>query len=513
MRLELTPSPVSIAADAPAAGEPARRRIAGLIVPYEVEARVGFQLVTFARDSVRVEGSSPLLFGHDPNRPVGVLVDHASSAGGLRATYRVDETGDGDMALVQASSGSRAGLSVGVDLETFELDADNEDRIRVTAARLAETSLVALAAYPNAGVDSVAAQRPREGATMETTAEPVAATASGDTPTPAEPTQPAVAHAAEPARPALVIAERPLPELRLGEYVQTFIRAERGDAGARARIEAQLDRGDVTTSPGVVPVTYVQAVIDSLGFARPLYDAMSKADMPAAGMTIRRPEVTTRPNGGWLADDTAGAPTSPVVIGNNDVNVRQWAWGGAASVALVERSAPSYVEEVFTQAIRDYYRDVEALLASAFPTAASTITSIGAAVAAFMAAYRTYPDVIVVGGDAYGKIIDATGVLMFTSGSADARGQASVAGLSIVPSADLTPADAWITTRDFLETRESSPIRLSVSNVESLSLELGVTSFYAQTQTRQNIGGVLGAVRIAGYTPPALQSSTAGRSK
>ena len=49
--------------------------------------------------------------------------------------------------------------------------------------------------------------------------------------------------------------------------------------------------------------------------------------------------------------------------------MKQWAWGGSASVALVERSAPSYIEEVFSQAIKSYYRDVEADIASAFPAA------------------------------------------------------------------------------------------------------------------------------------------------
>jgi len=196
--------------------------------------------------------------------------------------------------------------------------------------------------------------------------------------------------------------------------------------------------------------------------------------------------------------------------------VLQWAWGGSASVALVERSSPSYVEEVLQQAVRSYYRDVEAKIAGAFPTAASTITTVGPAVASFMAAYRDFPDLLVCGGIAYGKLLDAAGQLMFASGNVDAHGNGTYAGLKVIASADVAPTDAWVTSRDFLEVRETTPLRLSVSDVTSLSLEIGVTSFYAQTRLRQDatIAGpttVAGAVRIATFAPVA--TAAAGPSK
>jgi len=166
-----------------------------------------------------------------------------------------------------------------------------------------------------------------------------------DDPRPPEPEPtPEPAPEPEPTTPRLVLAERSEPEMRLGEYVQNLVRAERGDRAARERIEAALTREVIANNPGVVPIAYVTQMIDSLGYTRPLFDAMTHAEMPPAGMTIRRPEITTRPNGDWLADDTAGAPSGAVAIVNHDETVTQWAWGGSASVALVERSSPSYVE-------------------------------------------------------------------------------------------------------------------------------------------------------------------------
>jgi HK97 family phage prohead protease len=484
------------------AGESPRRQIAGLAVPYNQAARVGplGQSVTFQTGSIIAENGSPLLLGHDVQRPVGVLVDASSKDDGVRARWAVDPTRDGDEALVQAQSGSRRGLSVGVDLEEFQEQEDGS--LLVQLGRLAETSLVALAGYVGAQVDTVTASDKGEDMPEETQ--------PADEPT----TAPVEAHPApvEAHRPPIIVAERPAPELRAGEFVQLYVQAAKGNVRARQRIEAALTLETTTTEPGVIPIVYVQQIIDSLGADRPLFNAMSKADMPAAGMLIRRPHVTTRPDGNWVLDETTGIPTGPVVIGNQDMPIKQWAWGGSASVALVERSAPSYVEEVFSQAVKSYYRDVEADVAASFPTSASTVTTLGGGFAAFMAAYRTFPNLLVCGGTAYGKLIDARGVALFSGGSADAQGNANIAGLSVVASPDVAATDAWVTARDFLELRETTPIRLSVANVEALSMEIGVTGFFAKLQERETLGGVAGAVRIPTWTPAADPAATAEES-
>ena len=224
-------------------------------------------------------------------------------------------------------------------------------------------SQVVLAAYTDSMITQIAAHK--EGKTMTETPKP----APDPDPDPETPDPDPETETVEARRPVIVTADRERPKMRLGEYVQTLIKAERGDRVARGRIEAALTRETVATNPGVVPIAYVQEIIDSLGSDRPLFNAVSHAEMPPAGMTIRRPHITTRPDGSWLADDTAGAPSNAVAIVNADEAVKQWAWGGSASVALVERSAPSYIEEVFSQAIKSYYRDVEADIASAFPAA------------------------------------------------------------------------------------------------------------------------------------------------
>ena len=103
---------------------------------------------------------------------------------------------------------------------------------------------------------------------------------------------------------------------------------------------------------------------------------------------------------------------------------------------------------------------------------------------------------------------------MCSDGSASAAGGGKVAGLRTIASPDLPPADAWVTRSDFLEVRETSPLRLSVSDVSRLSLEIGVTSFYAKTQTREPLGGVNGAVGLPGFVPVGMAAAqSTGRAK
>ena len=507
MRLHLAPVAATLTAAAtgdppPDGSPPPARRVAGLAVPYDVEAQIGFQRVTFAAGSVTFADGAPLLLGHDPNQPVGVLDTAEQGAGGVRAAWLVDQTMEGDRALVQARSGSRRGLSVGVDVHRYEASDDDPDAIRVIEATAVETSLVSLAGYRQAGVDTVAASKPTPEGTMPDEAPattPPAAAVDDD-----QIARIVARIDAERDQRRLVVTE-PLPaRMRLGEYVTAWTRAQRGDHAARQRLEAALTRETITSEQGVIPVAYVDQIIDAIDAPRPLHDALDKAEMPPAGMTIRRPKLVqavdspANTDSRWLADDTAGMPSGALTIGNDDTPVIQWAWGGSASVALVERSQPSYIEEAFTQMVKAYYRDVEKKIAGGFPTGASTNTTIGQAVAAYMATFRSWPNLLVLGGVAYGHLLDATGILRFASGSADASGQATIAGMRVVASPDVAAADAWVTATDFMETRESTPLRLTVADVGGLSVEIGLTSFYAQATTRPS-----GAVRIPAFVPAA----------
>ena len=152
-RWSIEPAPGRIWAAAPVGGvDEKRREISGLVVPWDTPARVnGAEFpVRFARGSILVDSGARLLGYHDRARPLGAPVSWKDTPGGLRATFKVARTRDGDEALSMAADGILDGLSIGAELVEAEELAAGE--IGITAALAREVSLVTLPAWASARV-------------------------------------------------------------------------------------------------------------------------------------------------------------------------------------------------------------------------------------------------------------------------------------------------------------------------------------------------------------------------
>src|SRR5262245_27300686 len=122
-----------------------RRTIEGLAVPYGEVAEIEGRRYRFLPGSVELARTrTPLLVDHDRRGPVGVLAALERTEAGELARFRVDETAEGDTALVQAASGSRGALSVGA---VVDRSTERDGIVEVAAARAVEFSLVALGAF------------------------------------------------------------------------------------------------------------------------------------------------------------------------------------------------------------------------------------------------------------------------------------------------------------------------------------------------------------------------------
>ena len=151
----LDPAPGSIFAAAPIGGvDEKRRTISGLVVPWDTPARVnGAEFpVRFARGSILVDSGARLLGYHDRARPLGAPTSWADTPEGLRASFKVARTRDGDEALSMAADGILDGLSIGAELLEADDLAGGEISIRAALAR--EVSLVTLPAWATARVGS-----------------------------------------------------------------------------------------------------------------------------------------------------------------------------------------------------------------------------------------------------------------------------------------------------------------------------------------------------------------------
>lgn len=142
-----------------------RRRITGRACPYDTWTPVNNYLEALAPSvftkSIKERGKHiPLLMHHDRvSDPVGKPVDYEHRDDGLYVTWEMAKTDQAQHALDLVRDEQLTNLSVGFRPITNDTDLSGEvPRVRRIEARYAETSLVAVGAYPEAQVLMVRSQ-------------------------------------------------------------------------------------------------------------------------------------------------------------------------------------------------------------------------------------------------------------------------------------------------------------------------------------------------------------------
>jgi HK97 family phage prohead protease len=435
--------------------------ISGQITPWNTPARIAGVEYSFARGSIRLaRARTPLLLDHDRTQPVGVLAQLTETEGGALATFRVDQTPLGDLALSQAASGSRGSFSIGADIHAA--DRDDSGRLLVTDAAVYETSLVSIGAIAGADVISVAAAR-----------ETIPLPEPEDEPMPDEPTP------TPDAAPRIRVVAEHRPALTAAEFAYTMLSAQRGDGGAIATIEAVLAETITTDVPGILPPSYASEMIGPPAADRPLFGIFGGRPIPNFGTSLIKPKVTQGPVGGWAASLDGDATTSTVTIGTQAANVERWDWAGALSWVTVERSDPDALQTIYSLAVENFYLAVEAKIAAKLAAdAAGVATTIGAGIGEFFTAANRSPEVLIVAPDVWGGMADAkqldaaVGAGTPSAGSAGLVG--SFAGIPMYVSGNLVAGARFLATRRAIDARITDPVRITANAIGALNVELGV---------------------------------------
>jgi hypothetical protein len=468
-----------------AAADVRERTIEGVLVPYGEVGRIQGVDYRFAPGSVELARSrTPLLVDHDRGRPVGVLAELVDTERAALGRFQVDATVDGDVALVQAASGSRGSLSIGADI--VEADKGPDGVVDVTKARVVEVSTLAIGAFAGAGVTRVAAEQDEPEPEPEAEPEPNPDQTELPVEPEPEPAEPAeqedqvetVEASADPT--PVIIAERsPDPrELNAGELVSLIVRAQHGERDAARYLEAALTETLSTDVSGLLPPTYERTVIGGKDVNRPLYETFRSRPLPGVGLLVSKPKWTTPPNGAWAADVDADATSTKVVVGSQTADVIRWDWAGAIPWVVVQRSDPSIVDEIYAEAVQDFYLDVEAKIYGELGAAgAGVATSLGAAIAEFYEATgdRTAPEVILMAPDVWGKFADATALgVAVAAGAVSSELSTSFAGIPARVSGTLAAGETILATRRAVDARVTEPVRLTANAIGALNVELAV---------------------------------------
>jgi hypothetical protein len=145
---------------------------------------------------------------------------------------------------------------------------------------------------------------------------------------------------------------------------------------------------------------------------------------------------------------------------------------------VVQRSDPSIIDEIYGEAVQDFYNSVETRIAGMFPGGTLPETSLGAGIGAFFNATKRTPEVIIVAPDVWGELADAKqldAVVGAGGVATEIDGLSSTfAGIAITASAVLDPGMRLLATRRAVDVRVTDPVRLTANAIGALNVELAV---------------------------------------
>lgn len=383
------------------------RSISGIITEYGAVGYTSMGPTIFTAGSITVPADRKrvkLLVQHDTySAAVGYMTDFTDDARLPVAVFDVPAGDRGDEAIAEAHNGLRDALSVGVSIQEWHIDAD--DNLVVTAGTLYEVSLVTIPAFDNARIQDVAAARKElsmpsktpaaEAAQTQTAAvEPVTAAAAPATAVVVAPAEPAAQAAREPqAAPPLGGGEQALNVRAMANIMADHLGRGLPAAGLQAALL------DVTPS-GVNPADgdsifprpqWVDEVWTASNVRRPLIDSLNKQTLRALKVFGYR--FTSDPTVGEYAGEKTAIPTSdPITTELVEATAKRFAGGWDFDRAFVDLGAAGFMETVVRKGTDDYKRKTEAYVAGLLAAAATPVagqTSLIGALAAIGAQAAT----------------------------------------------------------------------------------------------------------------------------
>ena len=367
------------------AADTERRIIAGKIVPYEAVGNTSAGPVMFAKDSIDIgdPGKIKMLMQHNAEKPIGRMQKFNKQEDGIYATFKISASMQGSDALTLAAEDLISGMSVGVEVIKSQ---NKKDYIYVTKAQLKEVSLVESPAFTEAQVTKVAASEGEADATNQPTTESEAQVDNTTEPTATPVVETVPVEAARPTISASFYTEPRSPIKTQAQYLEHSIKAKLGNqdsnewvlhAEAKAAKMLTAADDDFSTNPAFSPTVFSPTVVDTLIGSRPAIDAIGTRAIPASGMTISHPKITTS---GTVADTNEGAAPSETGIVSAYVNatVNKFAGLQRYSVELLERSSPAFFQAMLENMTRAYNKATDAAVIAELTASGTQATAVAA---------------------------------------------------------------------------------------------------------------------------------------
>ena len=480
-----------------------KRTISGKIVTWGEQGNTSAGATVFAKDSIALNKNVKLLWEHELTKPLGRLTEATVTDSGIEASFKIAGTLAGDDALTEAAEGLRDGFSVGVAVNEW---SNKEGVMEITSAELVEVSLVTEPAIRSARVEQVAASEENKDSDLATadSEKPTEGDKVSENTAPAPAVEPAVEAASAPAPTQVQAAYYTSPRVNLnvtaGEYLRAQVNAMRGDSDARDLVAA-LDVATTSENAGVVPPTYLREVVGVVDASRPFIDSIETAALPASGMKIYTPRITAQATVAQTAESVEFDSTD-TAIDTIETNVVKFAGANIVNLELLDRSEPSYVDQLVRMLAASYAQKTDAYaLGLARDTAVNSdgptiYGSITKGIADAYGVMRFTPNRLLVAPSAAGTIDfhdilsaedDAKRPLFAAANPSNAGGLVSqgstngtVAGLSLVVDPNYT-GDKWalVYPSAAMTFHESGTLQLRSTIVANGQVEIGIYGYVA----------------------------------
>ena len=414
------------------ASDSERRIIAGKIVPFGEIGNTSAGPVVFEKGSIKIgdPGKIKMLMQHKSEKPIGRMQKYQEAEDGIYAQFKVSASMQGQDALILAQEQLVDGLSVGVEVIASK---NEKNYIKVTSAVLKEVSLVETPAFANANVHKVAAsENEAENTNQSTESEAIV---EDKAPEPQSTQVEAATPTVEAARPTISSVVYTTPRSPINSkasFLQHSIKAKLGNhESAEWVMHAEAEAAKVltaaddsfTTNPAFKPVQYVSTVVDTLIGSRPAIDAIGSRALPASGMTISVPKITTS---GTVASTAEGGAPSETGIVSEYVNLTVGKYAGLQrySVELLERSDPSFFQAMLDNMQRAYNKATDAAVIAALTSGGTQATAVAATSAGIISYVSTEaPAAYLATGELATRYIAGTSQWSLLLGATDSTGR------------------------------------------------------------------------------------------
>jgi HK97 family phage prohead protease len=464
------------------------RTISGRIVTWDEVGNTSAGKTKFAKDSIALK-QVKLFIDHNMDKPIGKVLDFDSNDQGIDATFKIANTQRGNDALVEAMEGLKDGFSVGIKLSEYD---NTDEGLVVKMSQLVEVSLVETPAIDSARVSEVAAS---DDPTHEQEGSDMTETPELQTENEVSVEAPKV-EAAKTSAPVFT-APRVDTNVTAGQVAIAQVRAMLGNSEARDLVAA-IENQNTTTDAGLVPPAYLREVIGIVDGQRPFWDSLESGVLPASGMKFYKPRRVVLAETA-VTDEEAEFASRETEIDNLEVDVVKIAGANIVSVELLDRSDPSYVDELLRQLAADwaqktdFYAFSKVMGAPGTSSGSSLYKAIAKGIADSYGVQRSTPNRFLADVGNYADLLGAVDLAerpifaaaapqnaagLITQGSTNG----TVAGLDLVVSPNLdtgTGVEGYVYPSNAGTTYQSGAIQLRTNIVATGQVEIGLYGYVA----------------------------------